>query len=155
VVYHALDDLKVVLQRVEVRRLGFEVDTERPAVGIRPGGLGAVSGSLTPTDGRASRWGSEAPASCGAVETGRRGLPWCRLQATQASDASNITRATLGPCGAQMTMLCRNLTYRPPGRRLLAFEEGKLMLRISMYRFSRWLPWYRVRPWLRARLSRR
>jgi len=76
--------------------------------------------------------GLGSAASCGAVETGRRGLPWCRLQATQASDASNITRATLGPCGAQMTMLCRNLTYRPPGRRLLAFEEGKLMLRISM-----------------------
>ena len=44
VVYHALDDLKLVLQRVEVRRLGLEVDTERPAVGIRPGGLGGDLG---------------------------------------------------------------------------------------------------------------
>ncbi len=44
VVDHALDDLKVVLQRVEVRRLGFEVDTERPAVGIWPGGLGGDLG---------------------------------------------------------------------------------------------------------------
>jgi len=72
------------------------------------------------------------------------------------SDASNITRATLGPCGAQMTMLCRNLTYRPPGRRLLAFEEGKLMLRnLPMYRFSTMASLVSVRPWLRARLSRR
>jgi hypothetical protein len=45
-VHHALDDLKMVLQRVEVRRLGLQVDMERSAIGIRPGWLGGDFGKL-------------------------------------------------------------------------------------------------------------
>jgi hypothetical protein len=46
VAHHALDDLKLVLQGVEVRWLGFEVDVERPAVWVRPGGSGGDLGQL-------------------------------------------------------------------------------------------------------------
>ena len=46
VAHHALDDLKLVLQRVEVRRLGFEVDVERPAIRVRPRGSGGDLGQF-------------------------------------------------------------------------------------------------------------